>query len=141
MKIKRILLTCVCVCVVLLLCCSCYSSEEYLYYSQKENYIEVEGTVSYIKYNEDSTALYIGFSKLSTALDDSCFKIVGDNLKIVKDNNIDDKLIEGEQISFVTAPKYFGDGYVMPIVSLTINGEILLEFDEGYTNFLNWLSE
>ena len=141
MKIKRILLTCVCVCVVLLLCCSCYSSEEYLYYSQKENYIEVEGTVSYIKYNEDSTALYIGFSKLSTALDDSCFKIVGDNLKIVKDNNIDDKLTEGEQISFVTAPKYFGDGYVMPIVSLTINGEILLEFDEGYTNFLNWLSE
>ncbi len=141
MKIKRILLTCVCVCVVLLLCCSCYSSEEYLYYSQKENYIEVEGTVSYIKYNEDSTALYIGFSKLSTALDDSCFKIVGDNLKIVKDNNIDDKLTEGEKISFVTAPKYFGDGYVMPIVSLTINGEILLEFDEGYTNFLNWLSE
>ena len=141
MKIKRILLTCVCICVVLLLCCSCYSSEEYLYYSQKENYIEVEGTVSYIKYNEDSTALYIGFSKLSTALDDSCFKIVGDNLKIVKDNNIDDKLTEGEQISFVTAPKYFGDGYVMPIVSLTINGEILLEFDEGYTNFLNWLSE
>lgn len=141
MKIKRILLTCVCVCVVLLLCCSCYSSEEYLYYSQKENYIEVEGTVSYIKYNEDSTALYIGFSKLSTALDDSCFKIVGDNLKIVKDNNIDDKLTEGEKISFVTAPKYFGDGYVMPIVSLTINGEILLEFDEGYANFLNWLSE
>ena len=141
MKIKRILLTCVCVCVVLLLCCSCYSSEEYLYYSQRENYIEVEGTVSYIKYNEDSTALYIGFSKLSTALDDSCFKIVGDNLKIVKDNNIDDKLTEGEKISFVTAPKYFGDGYVMPIVSLTINGEILLEFDEGYTNFLNWLSE
>ena len=141
MKIKRILLTCVCVCVVLLLCCSCYSSEEYLYYSQKENYIEVEGTVSYIKYNEHSTALYIGFSKLSTALDDSCFKIVGDNLKIVKDNNIDDKLTEGEKISFVTAPKYFGDGYVMPIVSLTISGEILLEFDEGYTNFFNWLSE
>ena len=94
------------ICVLL---CSCNSSGTIEYYSQKENYISVTGTVSSIKYNEEATALYIDFSELSSVLDDTCFKIVGENLEIVKANRIDDKLKIGEQITFVTAPKYFGD--------------------------------
>ena len=125
---------------VILLCCSCNSLEKIKYYSQKENYISVNGTVSHIKYNEDSTALYIGFSELSPALDDTSFKIVGYNLEIVRTNKVDDKLKIGEQVTFITAPKYFGDGYVMPIVAISINGESLLEFEEGYENLLDWLS-
>lgn len=128
-------------CILLLLLCSCNSPEKIEYYSQKENYINVTGTVSYIKYNEDTTVLYIGFSELSPTLDDTCFKIVGDNLKIVKTNKIDDKLKVDKQITFITAPRYFGDGYVMPIVAISISGENLLEFEEGYNNFLDWLSK
>ena len=30
----------------------------------------------------------------------------------------DDMIKVGDQIEFVTAPKYFGDGYVMPIVAM-----------------------
>lgn len=118
-------------CVSLLFLCSCNSSEKIKYYSKKENYISVKGTVSNIEYNEDSTALYVDFSELSLVLDDTCFKIVGENLNVVKSNYIDDKLKIGEQITFITAPKYFGDGYVMPIVDISINGENLLEFEEG----------
>ncbi len=129
-------------CIILACFCSCISSEQYIeYYSQKENYIRVTGTVSHIKYNDENTVLFIGFEELSPALDDVSFKIVGDNLRIVQDNKIDEKLELGEQITFVTAPKYFGDGYVMPIVAMSINGETLLEFEEGYENLLNWLSE
>ena len=124
-------------CILPVLLCSCNSSEIIEYYSQKENYINVTGTVSNIKYNEDTTALYIDLSELSPVLDDTCFKIVGKNLEIVKANKIDDKLKTGEQITFITAPKYFGDGYVMPIVSLTIDGEELLSFEEGYANFMD----
>ena len=126
------------------LLCSCNLSrtiEYYSYYSQKENYISVTGTVSSIKYNEEATALYIDFSELSSVLNDTCFKIVGENLEIVKANRIDDKLKIGEQITFVTAPKYFGDGYVMPIVAISISSENLLDFEEGYKNLLDWLSE
>ena len=126
------------ICVLL---CSCNSSGTIEYYSQKENYISVTGTVSSIKYNEEATALYIDFSELSSVLDDTCFKIVGENLEIVKANRIDDKLKIGEQITFVTAPKYFGDGYVMPIVAISISGENMLDFEEGYKNLLDWLSE
>lgn len=128
-------------CILLVLLCSCNSSEIIEYYSQKENYISVTGTVSDIKYNEDTTALYIDLSGLSPVLDDTCFKIVGENLKIVKANKIDDKLKTGEQITFITAPKYFGDGYVMPIVAISISGENLLDFEEGYKNLLDWLSK
>ena len=125
------------ICVLL---CSCNSSGTIEYYSQKENYISVTGTVSSIKYNEEATALYIDFSELSSVLDDTCFKIVGEHLEIVKANRIDDKLKIGEQITFVTAPKYFGDGYVMPIVAISISGENMLDFEEGYKNLLDWLS-
>ena len=128
-------------CILLVLLCSCNSPEKIKYYSQKENYLSVTGTVSNIKYNEDTTALYIDLSELSPVLDDTCFKIVGENLEIVRANKIDDKLKTGEQITFITAPKYFGDGYVMPIVAISISGENLLDFEEGYENLLDWLSE
>lgn len=127
--------------ILLVLLCSCNSSEKIEYYSQKENYISVTGTVSNIKYNEDTSALYIDLSELSPVLDDTCFKIVGENLEIVKANKIDDKIKTGEQITFITAPKYFGDGYVIPIVAISISGEILLDFEEGYENLLDWLSK
>ena len=127
-------------CVLIVLLCSCNSSEKIKYYSQKENYISVTGIVSNINYNEDGTALYIDISESSPVLDDTCFKIVGKNLAIVKTKKIDDKLKTGEQISFITAPKYFGDGYVMPMVAISINGESLLDFEEGYNNLMDWLS-
>jgi hypothetical protein len=129
------------VCIILVFPCSCNSSEKIKYYSQKENYISVAGTVSSIKYNEDSTALYVDFSELSPMLDDTCFKIVGENLEIVQGNNIDDKLKTDEQITFITAPKYFGDGYVMPMVAISIGEENLLEFEDGYENLLTWLED
>lgn len=121
--------------------CSCNSFREIEYYSQKENYICVTGTVLSIKYNEEATAMYIDFCDLSSIFDDTCFKIVGENLEIVKANRIDEKLKIGDQIIFFTAPKYFGDGYVMPIVAISISGENILDFEEGYKNLLDWLSE
>ena len=129
------------VCFMLIFLCSCDSHKQIKYYSQKENYISVTGTVSSIKYNENSTVLYVDCTELSPVLDDTCFKIVGENLEILKTKKIDDKLTIGEQIAFITAPKYFGDGYIMPIVAIAICGESLLDFDEGYSNLLNWLSE
>lgn len=129
------------ICILLVSFCSCKSSGLLKYYSQKENYISVTGTVSSIKYNEDKTALYIDFSELSPILDDTCFKVIGKNLELVKANKIDDKLKIGDRIVFITAPGYFGDGYVMPIIAISISGDNLLGFEEGYKNLLEWLSE
>ena len=138
-KLIALIIVVVIFCGVLGCFCSCYSSEMIQYYAQKENYICVTGTISSMKYNEDFTALYIGFSETSPVLDDTSFKIVGENLAIVRANQIDDKLRVGDQITFITAPKYYGDGYVMPIVAVLVKGEDLLKFEEGHQNFLDWL--
>lgn len=118
---------------------ACYSAKEKEYYAQKDNYINATGTVIHIAYSEDNSEMYIGFSNLNPTFDDITFEIVGDNLSIVQKNNIDEKIKIGDKIEFITAPRYFGDGYVMPIVALSVNGEDLLEFEEGYDNFLKWL--
>ena len=123
------------ICIFVTTLCSCSAIKEREYYSNAENYIDITGTVTHIQYNEGSTALYLGFSDLSAVVDDTNFKIVGKNLQIVKSNGIDDKLKVGDQVSFITAPKYFGDGYVMPIVGITVGDEVLLDFEEGYANF------
>ena len=138
MRKKLIIITVMCF--ILAFSCSCNLNGKKQYYSEKENYISITGTITEIKYNEDSTALYISFSDLSSVLDDVSFKIVGDNLQIVQNNGIDSKLRTGDKINFITAPKYFGDGYVMPIVAISVNGENLLDFEEGYANLLKWLS-
>ena len=131
--------------ILLILCISmCFlfscSQTEIEYYREKENYVDVEGVVSFVNFAEDYNAIYIAFSDLSYTFDDNCFKIVGDNLRIVKDKGLYDKLKVGSQVVFTSAPKYFGDGYVFPIVSITIDDVCFLEFEEGYTNWLSWLS-
>ncbi len=138
---QKIIVIAVAMCVMTALFCCCSLHEERKYYSQKENYISVTGTISSIKYNDDATALYLNFSELTPELDDTCFKIIGDNLQMVQSQKIDTKLEIGTQIKFITAPKYFGDGYVMPIVAISINEESLLDFEDGYKNFTDWLSK
>lgn len=118
---------------------SCYAEKQQEYYSDKNNYVVATGTVTHIKYYND--ALYLGFSQMEPHMSDNSFKIVGENLVIVRNNGLDNKLKTGDRIEFITAPKYFGDGYVMPIVEITVNGEKLLDFDEGFVNLNKWLEE
>lgn len=124
---------------LLVLSTSCSTSSMRDYYVQKENYVNAVGIVTHISYNEDNASLYLDFSDLNPEFDDSSFKVVGDNLSIVQHNGIDEKIEIGDQVSFITAARYFGDGYVMPIVALSVNGEELLRFDEGVANLLKWL--
>lgn len=121
--------------------CACYSSKMRDYYSDKNNFIKASGTIDHIKYSDDDIALHLGFSDLTPKFDDDAFKIVGDNVKIIKENKIDEKIEIGTNVEFITAPKYWGDGYVMPIVAITVDGEELLGFDEGYANFMTWYEE
>lgn len=118
---------------------SCEAKEMREYYSDKDNYVVATGVVKHIKYYNG--ALYLGFSNLEPHMSDNSFKIVGENLVIVRNNGIDNKLKMGDRIEFVTAPEYFGDGYVMPIVEITVNGEKLLDFEEGFVNLNKWLEE
>lgn len=119
---------------------ACQSRSLQKYYSERDNYVNATGTVTYISYSDDKNALYLDFSELIPRFDDTCFKIVGDNLLLVQEKGIDQKIEVGDKVDFITAPRYFGDGYVMPIVAISVNGEELLDFEEGFDNLQKWLS-
>lgn len=119
---------------------ACYSNEDLAYYADRSNYILSEGIVQHIMYSDDMTELYLGFSDISPEFDDTNFRIVGDSLAAVQSNGIDVKLQIGDTVFFSAAPKYLGDGYAIPIVSLTVREESLLTFDDGFSNLQKWLA-
>ena len=118
---------------------SCASKKKYDYYANIDNYISVIGTVSYINQSEDNTALYFEFDNMSVQLTENFFKVVDGNLKILQKNLKGEELQIGDVLEFVTAPRYFGDGYVMPIVSIKKGEIVLLDFQEGVDNLLRWI--
>lgn len=117
--------------------CESYKMKEY--YSEKNNYVKAIGTVDHIMYNEDESRLCLGFSDLEPRFDDDSFYIAGESLNIVRRKGIDKKLKIGDKVEFISAPRYFGDGYIMPIVGISVNGEELLSFEDGYDSLLKWL--
>ncbi len=106
------------------------------YYSNRENYIVVTEEVSRIFFDESQSTVYLNFSELNVS-----FQIVGKNALIVMERGILDRIKVGDSIEFITAPRYFGNGYSVPIVSITVGDEELLSFEEGYENYLEWLKQ
>ena len=140
MKYCNKALLCLILCLFVLIGTSCgISNKKVDYYLNQNNYIEVSGTITHIFFDEDKEALYLGFSELSKKLDDTSFKIVGDSYSVVVAYKETIQL--GKTATFVTAPKYFGDGYVMPIVSLTIDDNEILSYETGFSNFIDWLKK
>ena len=113
----------------------CFRYKEKVYYSDKENFISVTGTVTHMKSNDKAKKLFIAFSDLSDCFEDNNFYISYENLQLIRDN-IWNLVHIGDSIEFVSAPKVFGDGYTLPIVSLTVNGEVLLDFEIGWENLM-----
>ena len=126
--------------IMLLLLClvGCHSGE---YYADENNYITAVGTVVHIQYTNDGEELYLGISGLGSEFADVNFRIVGDGLTAAQGRGIDGKLQIGDEVTFISAPSYFGDGYVVPIAALTVHGETLVEFDEGFESIRQWMAE
>ena len=120
--------------VIALLGCQSVSMVEY--YSQKDNYVDASGTVSHLYDDVENRTLYIGFADLTPSFDDTNFKIAGNNYDIIMGNGIMEEMKVGVNVKFVSAPLYFGDGYVMPIASITIGHKPFLDFETGFANIL-----
>ena len=64
------------------------------------------------------------------------FVVRGESVDILLERDVFEKIGPGNRITYTSAPEYFGDGYSMPIVSISVNGEVLLSFDEGFENLM-----
>ena len=115
-------------------------SDTIRYYRDKDNYITATNTVDFINYT-DYGWLYISFDEKPEGVRDDCFFIAGKNLDIMLERGIREKLQMGSEVTITYAPKIFGDGYVVPIAAIAVDGEELLSFEEGYPNLIEWLKK
>lgn len=109
---------------------------EYSYYKDRSNFIEVTSDINHVVWTHSEKRLNLAFSNLPDGFSDENFCIKGDNYVIVADNDGEECLELGDTITFVTAPRYFGDGYTMPIIAIRIKDKTLLEFEDGYKNLI-----
>ena len=109
------------------------------YYSEDSNYIMATCTVRHLGWGPDQSYVYIAFEDIPEEYSDTNFVIEGENLRIVLENGFLEKVKLGTEVVYVSAPRYFWDGYSMPIVELSVDGEVLLSFAEGKGNLLNFI--
>ena len=126
--IKRVVSTIVIAVAVCCLLSGCLfqSMRESAYYADSDNYIQSSGVVSHYQYSDDGSELYISFTEIPEGCEYLNFKISGDALETAKQNEIDKYVGIGSEITFVTAPKMFGDGYCPPIVGLICDGKTII---------------
>lgn len=122
--------------VIMISLTGCYAIKEKNYYSDKSNFITGSAEVKNIIYDEESNNVYFWLDKIDEAYQDSTFKVEGKNVDILFEKNIFEIIEIGDEIIFTSAPRYFGDGYCMPIVAITYKHEEIISFEEGYKNFM-----
>lgn len=113
-----------------------YERQEEKYYKNVDNFLTEEAVVKNIIYNEEENRLVLWLDEIHEDYQTGDFIIKGKNLKLVLERGILEKLKAGDEITFTSAPRYFGDGYFMPIVAITVNDEELLGFEEGHKNLM-----
>ena len=138
---KKILSLLLCFCVLFSTACSMIdapSTKKMIkYYSDDSNYEEVTGivkekldseemkvmvTTEWHHYRSDTESRYIRFTLLSHSA-------------------LSEYINVGDEITLISAPKYFYDGQTLPIIALKKDGEVLLSFEEGKADYLAWIQE
>lgn len=100
-------------------------------YSDDQNYVALSGEV--MEFDENNVIIkckelnnYISYE------DELCdYYIFSDQIM---------ELSRGDQIDFVTVPFHFFNGHRLPIVELKMNGDTLLNINDGKANLMEWVN-
>ena len=120
---------------LILSACS-YSYRMTEYYSEDENYEVLTGEITETEFDDKNGTLYIYIELEDTYHYNGFFKVISSNEQIMKNNNFYEEINVGDTITITTAPRIFYDGYDCPILSLSFNNKVYLEFDQGKANLL-----
>ena len=106
------------------------------HYREAGDFVTATGTVNHIADSE--YGLFLGIEDATAVFSDTAFVLRGKNREIVLEKGILEMLQPGDQVTFTTHSWYPGDGYSMPIVAICVDGQWLLEFEEGHQNLLEY---
>lgn len=135
LRLMRLLTTLLIVALLLTLC-GCYNAREKAYYANSDNFITDTATVEKLEYNPNEGYLILWLTDINEVYSDSTFVVRGDNAAVLIENGVLDKVGVGDKITYISAPGCYSNGYMFPIVGLSVNGEELLSFDTGHENLM-----
>ncbi len=116
-----------------------YTLQDAKYYSDPNRFIELTAVCNGISIGE-TCYLFVDdmhYDDPYGRVFNNGFRIGGKNSDIVRAAGIEEKLIPGTTVTFISSPDCYSNGYQYPIVALEVDGEILLDFDTGYSNLMN----
>ena len=129
--------------VALISCSSCGAPNFVIkkYYRDKSNFKEYTAIVEgYGDFWNESNMIYLDIGSSGGDLQTSSIYLFGENANIARKNQIWDVIRIGSEITFSASNAIFYDGYLIPMIALSCQGEVLLEFDQGQKNQIDWFT-
>lgn len=77
-----------------------------------EEYVTVSASVDHISHNTSRGYVCIGIPEPPEHFSDTSFEVSGDSYQTILENGFEEKVVIGKEITFISAPRYFGDGYM-----------------------------
>ena len=129
--------------VALISCSSCGAPNFVIkkYYRDKSNFKEYTAIVEgYGDFWNESNMIYLDIGSSGGDLQTSSIYLFGENANIARKNQIWDVIRIGSEITFSASNAFFYDGYLSPMIALSCQGKVLLEFAQGQKNQIDWFT-
>ena len=111
------------------------------YYEQDANYEVMNGKIKSLRYIEKQDKLLLQIEVLSdNQVSYNQSKSYCDFV-LVNWSYYEIELKVDDEITFTSAPMYFYNGYVLPIIHIELNQVQLLSFAEGKENYIDWIKK
>ncbi len=107
------------------------------YYKCESNYEKFNGIIASINNSRDGIVLEVTILDLQHNYPLN----TNGNQEFLLINSIEENfnLEIKEEVTLISAPKFFYNGHILPVVYLEKNGEVLLEYTVGKECYLNWI--
>lgn len=104
------------------------------YYSDDGNYVELQGVV--ISPEND-----YGYMEIDILTESHGFPLNAETGYGEFESGLVYNLNPGDEITFISAPMYFYNGHVLPIMALEKDDVVILAFEDGKSSYLAWIEE
>lgn len=104
------------------------------YYSDDNNYVELQGVV--ISPENDC-----GYMEIDILTESHVFPLNAQTGYGEFESGLIYNLTPGDKITLVSAPMYFYNGHVLPVMALKKDDVVILTFEDGKSSYLAWIEE